>query len=119
MPEGALGLLFIYWSTSMSNQNLKQTLYILPAQIRECPVSNQALFPYHLASEKRQKFFGHIRATDVLPEHHQVRVIRDKSYSALFRAAVLRNLVHTAPIEVTKGRCFAEKRRLVRKHYNV
>ncbi|RUP35714.1 MAG: hypothetical protein EKK45_00310 [Curvibacter sp.] len=73
-----------------------------------------------LASEKRQRFFGHIRATDVLPPHHMLRVIRSKErYTPFFRAAVLRNLVCNAPVEVTHGRPYAERRRLVRDHYGV
>lgn len=73
-----------------------------------------------LAGEKRQLFFGHIRATDELPPHHLVRVIRSKqSYSPFFRAAVLRNLVYSAPVEVTQGRPYIERRRLVRAYYGV
>lgn len=72
-----------------------------------------------LASERRQRFFGHIRATYVLPVHHLVRVARSSSYSPLMRCAALRNLVAVAPLEVTRGRCFLERRRLVRAHYQV
>lgn len=49
-----------------------------------------------------------------------VRVIRDKErYSALLRAAALRNLVAQAPIEVTQGRTYLWRRRAVRLHYGV
>lgn len=73
-----------------------------------------------LASEKRQRFFAHIRASYVLPPHHMVRVIRSKEqYSPIFRAAVLRNLVCSAPVDVTQGRCYCERRRLVRAYYGV
>lgn len=73
-----------------------------------------------LASEKRQRFFGHIRATNVLPIHHLVRVASAKNqYSPLMRAAALRNLVASAPVEVTKGRCYLERRKLVRAHYGI
>lgn len=73
----------------------------------------------NLCSVSRRAFWGHIRTTYVLPAHHLVLVIRDQTYSARFRAAALRNLVAVAPIEVTKGRCFAERRKLVRQHYQV
>lgn len=73
-----------------------------------------------LAGEKRQRFFGHIRATNVLPIHHLVRVARAQGqYTPLMRAAALRNLVASAPIDVTKGRCYLERRRLVRAHYGI
>jgi hypothetical protein len=39
--------------------------------------------------------------------------------SARFRAAALRNLVGNASLSVTLGRPYAERRRLVRKHYGV
>lgn len=74
----------------------------------------------HLLSERRQAFFGHIRATDCLPTYHLVRIIRSKDcYCVRVRAAALRNLVGKASLDVTQGRPFAERRRLVRKHYDV
>lgn len=72
-----------------------------------------------LASEKRQRFLGHLRATDVLPPFHLVRVAQEEGYSVLMRAAALRNLTACAPIEVTKGRPYAERRRLVRAHFGI
>lgn len=72
-----------------------------------------------LASRNRQAFFGHIRTVEVLPNYHVLRVIREPSYPPRVRAAALRILVDRAPIDVTKGRPFAERRRLVRKHYKV
>lgn len=74
----------------------------------------------HLLSERRQAFFGHIRATHCLPAYHLVRIIRSKDcYSVRVRAAALRNLVGIASLDVTQGRPFAERRRLVRQHYDV
>ena len=78
--------------------------------------------PYQrlLASPRRQKFFGHIRATTVLPHHHLIRVVQAAhQYSPLMRVAALRILIANAPVEVTKGRCYLERRRLVRTHYGV
>lgn len=72
-----------------------------------------------LASERRQRFFGHIRASYVLSVHDLVRVVRSTSYSTLIRTAALRNLVAVAPLEVTRGQCFLVRRRLVRAHYQV
>lgn len=72
-----------------------------------------------LLSESRRKFWGHIRATYPLGEHHQIRIIRDKGYPPRLRAAALRNLTCDAPSEVTMVRPYAERRRLVRKHYQV
>ena len=75
---------------------------------------------YLHASEKRQRFMQHVRATYVLPRHHLIRIIRaSDAYSPRMRAAALRNLVAQAPIEVTQGRCYAARRKLVRAHYAV
>lgn len=73
----------------------------------------------HIASERRQAFYGHVRAVDVLPAYHLKRIINDKSYPLRVRAAALRVLVARAPIEVTHGRPYPERRLLVRKHYQV
>ncbi len=82
-----------------------------------CPTLEEV---YVLASEKRQRFMQHVRTTYVLPRFHLIRIIRSaESYSPQMRAAALRNLVYSAPIEVTQGRCYLEKRRLVRAHYGV
>lgn len=73
-----------------------------------------------LASFKRQRFFGLIRATYVLPMCHLVRVAKAKDhYSPLVRSAALRNLVCIAPLEVTKGACYSVRRRLVRAFYGI
>lgn len=82
-----------------------------------CPSLDEV---YVLASEKRQRFFWHIRTTYVQPPFRLIRIIRSAdSYSPLMRAAALRNLIATAPIEVTRGCCYPERRRLVRAHYRV
>lgn len=73
-----------------------------------------------LASEKRQRFFGLVRATFPLSTIDLIQVINAADrYSALMRAAALRNLVCLAPVEVTQGRSYLERRRLVRAHFGV
>lgn len=72
-----------------------------------------------LAAEKRQRFFANIRATRRLREEELVRIAADKGYSLSVRSAALRNLVTLAPVEVTLGRPFAQRRRLVREHYGI
>ena len=42
-----------------------------------------------------------------------------RRYSTHYRAAALRHLVIDAPLSVTGGRPFAERRRLVRRHYGI
>lgn len=70
-----------------------------------------------LSGESRQRFFGHLRATEVLPDHHLIRIVQAReAYGPRVRAAALRHLVARAPIDVTLGRPFAERRRLVRSH---
>jgi hypothetical protein len=73
-----------------------------------------------LASGKRQRFCGNIRATYALPIYHLVRMAKaKKQYPTLLRAAALRNLVCIAPLEVTKGACYSERRRAVRAFYGI
>jgi hypothetical protein len=77
---------------------------------------------YHpnLANAKRQRFFGHLRATEVLPIHHLTRIARaSDKYSPLMRSAALRQLVGKAPLDVTHGRPYAESRRLCRAFYSI
>lgn len=55
-----------------------------------------------------------------LPAEALVAIARDRArYTPVMRAAALRNLVGEAPLAVTQGRPFAERRRLVRAHYGV
>ena len=75
---------------------------------------------YVLASEKRQRFMAHVRTTYLLPRYHLIRIAKSKdAYSPHMRAAALRNLVSTAPLEVTQGCCYAKRRRLARTHYGI
>lgn len=49
-----------------------------------------------------------------------VRIVKAKKrYSAHYRAAALRHLVADAPLSVTGGQPFAERRRRVRRHYGL
>jgi hypothetical protein len=49
-----------------------------------------------------------------------VRIVKSKKrYSTHYRAAALRHLVIDAPLSVTGGQPFAERRRRVRRHYNI
>jgi microcystin degradation protein MlrC len=55
-----------------------------------------------------------------LPPDELVRIVKSKRrYSAHYRAAALRHLVMDAPLSVTNGRPFAERRRRVRQHYGI
>lgn len=55
-----------------------------------------------------------------LPHEQLVRIVRAKKrHSAHFRAAALRHLVAEAPLSVTGGRPFAERRRRVRRYYGI
>ncbi len=73
-----------------------------------------------LAGERRQRFMRHVRATCGLTQPDLIRIVRSaQAYSPLLRAAAPRNLVATTPIEVTRGRCYAGRRRLVRMHYRL
>ncbi len=73
-----------------------------------------------LASQRRQRFFFYVRQTYGLAEDELVRVIRaSEQYTPALRVAALRNLVAIAPISVTQGRCYAQRRSLVRAHYAI
>lgn len=77
------------------------------------------MFQKHLWSDRRQTFWRYLRQTYVLSVHDLAQIARNRTYNARFRAAALRNLVCSAPIEVTQGRPYAYRRLLVRKHYQV
>jgi len=46
-------------------------------------------------------------------------IVREKRYPPLLREAALRWLVHSAPLTVTQGAPFAQRRRHVRRFYGV
>ncbi|MBY0365419.1 hypothetical protein [Roseateles aquatilis] len=46
-------------------------------------------------------------------------ILRERRHPPLLRVAALRWLVHLAPLDVTQGRSYAARRRLVRRHYGV
>jgi hypothetical protein len=49
-----------------------------------------------------------------------IAIVRARGrYSPQYRTAALRHLVMDAPLEVTGGRPFAERRRRVRQHYGI
>jgi hypothetical protein len=55
-----------------------------------------------------------------LPNDQLVKIVRAKHrYSTHYRTAALRCLVGAAPLAVTGGRPFAERRRRVRRHFGV
>lgn len=79
-----------------------------------------AVFHPNLASAKRQRFFGHLRATEVLPIHDLVNIAQAiDRFSPLMRSAALRQIVGKAPLEITHGRPYAESRRLCRVHFSI
>jgi hypothetical protein len=70
--------------------------------------------------ERILRFGKMIFQTNSLPHEVLVQIIKSRTqYSTYFRAAALRNLVGHAPLSVTCGRPFADRRRLVRRHYGV
>ncbi|MFM0027456.1 hypothetical protein PQR70_14455 [Paraburkholderia madseniana] len=55
-----------------------------------------------------------------LPDDQLVRIVKSKNrYSTHYRAAALRHLVAGAPLAVTGGQPFAERRRRVKRHYGI
>lgn len=55
-----------------------------------------------------------------LPHAELLRIVKaDTCYPPQYRVAALRHLVCAAPLSVTGGRPYAERRRRVRKHYGI
>lgn len=78
------------------------------------------IFASPALADKRMAFVGHLRALDVLPDHHLLRVVRSADiYSPRVRTAALRHLVARAPLEITRGQPFATRRRYVRAFYKI
>jgi hypothetical protein len=48
-----------------------------------------------------------------------VALIREQRYPPLLRIAALRWLIHLAPLDVTHGAPYVDRRRHVRQHYGV
>ncbi|CAN7650979.1 hypothetical protein LJR129_005083 [Acidovorax sp. LjRoot129] len=70
--------------------------------------------------QREQRFIALIRETYSQPPHALIEIARNKDrYSVILRSAALRNLVSSSPTELTLGRCYAERRRIVRAHYGI
>lgn len=55
-----------------------------------------------------------------LPHEQLLKIVKSRTrYSTHFRAAALRHLVAEAPLSVTCGRPYAERRRRVRRYYGI
>ncbi len=48
-----------------------------------------------------------------------VPIVRENRYPPLLRLAALRQLIHLAPLDITKGAPYCTRRRYVRRHYGV
>lgn len=73
------------------------------------------------AISRRSRTFG--RAITLVYGRRQtelVAIIRNRSrYQVIYRLAALRCLVATAPLNVTQGAPYIQRRRAVRQHYQV
>jgi hypothetical protein len=66
------------------------------------------------------RFALQVYRTSFLSHDALIDVVKAKRlYSTHYRAAALRHVVLNAPLSVTGGRSFAERRRLVRRHYGI
>lgn len=73
------------------------------------------MFNRHLARFSRLVF-----QTSGLPEAVLLSIVRDRAgFSARYRTAALRHLIHCAPVSITQGLPFAQRRRRVRSHYGI
>jgi hypothetical protein len=70
--------------------------------------------------QRMLRFALQVYHTSFLSHDALIGVVKAKRrYSTHYRAAALRHVVMNAPLSVTGGRPFAERRRLVRRHYGV
>jgi hypothetical protein len=61
-----------------------------------------------------------VHATYRLPGSVLLSIVMARGqYPATYRAAALRHLIARAPVSVTRGLPFAQRRRLVRLHYGI
>lgn len=51
--------------------------------------------------------------------HELVPIVQENRYPPLLRIAALRQLIHLAPLDITKGAPYCTRRRYVRQHYHV
>jgi hypothetical protein len=73
-----------------------------------------------MLNRRLARFSRLVHGTYRLPESVLLSIVMARGrYPATFRAAALRNLVAQAPVSVTRGLPFAQRRRLVRRHYGI
>jgi len=73
-----------------------------------------------MVSTRMKVFFQHIRNTYGLNTEQLKAIVNNRTaYSAMFRAAALRNLTCGSPVEITRGWPYAASRRAVRTYYNL
>lgn len=73
----------------------------------------------HHFSDKRQAFYRSVKGYSSIDARQLKEIVAERRIPIRARAAPLRVLTCTAPLEVTQGRPYAERRRLVRKHHNI
>lgn len=76
--------------------------------------------PNRLMCAKWQNFFANIRAAAKLSSEELIRIAKAKGeYHPRVREAALREVMWRAPLEVSQGKPFGLRRRLVRQHYGI
>lgn len=73
-----------------------------------------------MLNRKLARFSRLVHETYRLPQAVLLSICRARGqYPATYRAAALRHLIAEAPVSVTHGLPFAQRRRLVRRHYGI
>lgn len=70
-------------------------------------------------SQRRHRFVVYLSQIRYFQTYILMEIIRDTSRTKLFRLAALRTLVCASPIEITQGRPYIERKKLVRTHYQI
>lgn len=73
----------------------------------------------HHFSDKRQAFYRSVKCYSSIDARQLKEIVAERRISVRARAAALRVLTCIASLEITQGRPYAERRRLVRKHHNI
>ncbi|RQR65298.1 hypothetical protein DIE18_02100 [Burkholderia sp. Bp9125] len=71
-------------------------------------------------ASRLQRFIAYVHKLSGTPATVLENLVRDRTrYSPLYRSAALRHLICSAPLEVTGGRPYLERRRSVRQHLGI
>lgn len=73
-----------------------------------------------MLTRRRERFNRLVHDASKMDTHALVECVRAKTrFTPLARVAALRVLIHHAPIEITRGAVYLQRRAFVREHFKV